>query len=187
MNKLKLLIKTIVFMTTFISGTVQGKSLIVYFSHSNNTKVIAEYIKALSDADIVRLYPVEKYPTDYQKVVDQAKKEINDDYRPTLKTTVENVAQYDTIYVGSPNWWSTIAPPVATFLTSHDFNNKTIIPFITHEGSRFGRSMSDIKKYCPNATLLTGYACRGSQVLKAKGEVEHWLKEIKSNNLKQKK
>ncbi len=176
-NRLKLIL--LVFILSIIKVQAQNKSLIVYFSHSNNTKVIAEYIHEFTDADIFRIEPVNKYPSEYQAVVDQAKKEINEDFRPKLKGMVNNFDQYDTIYVGSPNWWSTIAPPVATFLSSYDFEGKTIIQFMTHEGSRFGRSTADIRKICPEANMLKGFECRGSQVGKAKDEVKTWLQEIK--------
>ena len=62
------------------------------------------------------------------------------------------------IYIGSPCWWSTVAPPVATFLAAHDFTGKTLIPFMTHEGSRMGRSEADIRRLCPGATVRSGAA-----------------------------
>lgn len=155
------------------------KVLVVYFSHSGNTRTIANYIKEMTGGDAVEIKPVNEYPKEYQAVVDQAEKEIFANYKPDIKTYIKNIDSYDVIFVGSPNWWNTIAPPVATFLSTHNLSGKTIIPFITHEGSRMGKSVSDIKKLCPNAKVLDGYACRGSNVGSARNEVAKWLKDIK--------
>ncbi len=159
--------------------TASKKMLVVYFSHSGNTRIIAEQIKNATGADIFEIQPVKDYPKDYKAVVDQAKKEINASFRPELKTKINNIESYDVIFVGSPNWWSTIAPPVATFLSSFNLSEKTIVPFITHEGSRMGRSVSDIKNLCPKSTVLDGLPIRGSSVKDAKSEVIKWLHEIK--------
>jgi flavodoxin len=155
------------------------KILVAYFSHSGNTRVIAQYIKEITGADIFEIIPVNQYTTDYNTLVNQAKKEINADYKPALKTKIANIEQYDIIFIGSPNWWSTFAPPVATFMSSYNFSGKTIIPFITHEGSRMGRSVNDLKKLCPKSIVMNGYDCRGSNVKNARNEVAKWLKEIK--------
>lgn len=153
------------------------KVLIVYFSWGGNTRNMAEQVKAATGADIFEIIPASAYPTDYNACVDQAKKEINSNYKPVLKTKLENIHSYDIIIVGSPNWWSTIAPPVATFLTSYDFAGKTILPFITHEGSRMGRSVTDIKALCPNSTILNGLPVRGSNVRNAGNDIRKWLQD----------
>jgi flavodoxin len=154
------------------------KILVVYFSHSGNTRVIAEDIQKATGADIFEIQPVNPYPSDYNAVVDQAKREINANYKPALKTKLDNIEKYDIIFVGSPNWWSTVAPPVATFLSSYNFDGKTIIPFITHEGSRMGRSVSDIQRLCPKSTVLEGLSIRGSSVNSANADVVNWLKKL---------
>ena len=100
---------------------IDEKILVVYFSHSGNTRTVAEQITRSTGADLFEIQPQEAYPTDYHSVVDQAKKEINTNHRPALKNDVQDFDKYDIIFVGSPNWWSTIAPPVATFLERHDF------------------------------------------------------------------
>lgn len=161
------------------SSSATKKILVVYFSHSGNTKEIANQIKDLTGGDIFEIQPVNAYPSDYQACVDQAKKEINAKYRPALKTRVKNISSYDIIFVGSPCWWSTMAPPVATFLSSYDLSGKTIVPFMTHEGSEMGRTVSDIKKLCPKSTVTEGLAIRGSDVKHAKGNVMKWLREKK--------
>lgn len=160
------------------STSSKKKILIVYYSWSGNTRYIATQIKDMTGIDIFEIEPETAYPSVYKTVVDQAKKEINEGYKPPLKSKIDNIQQYDMILVGSPNWWSTVAPPVATFLSSHDFSGKTIAPFITHEGSRMGRSVSDIKKFCPKSNILEGLAIRGGSVKKAKEEIDKWLHTI---------
>lgn len=154
------------------------KILVAYFSHSGNTRVIAEQIKNTIGCDIFEIQPVKAYPDDYQTVVDQAKKEIDSNYKPEIKTKVENIDQYDVIFIGSPCWWGTIAPPVATFLSAYDLSGKSIVPFMTHEGSAMGHSETDIKKLCPGSAILEGLPVRGSYVDKAQDDVIKWLRRI---------
>ena len=165
-----------------IEGTSAKKILVAYFSHSGNTRVIAKQIKDITGGDIFEIKPVNAYPSAYQAVVKQAEKEIKANYRPLLKTRAENIDTYDVFFIGSPNWWSTIAPPVATFLSGYDFKGKTIIPFITHEGSRMGHSVSDIKKLCPTASIADEHPFRGSSVHNARNEVSEWIQKIISTN-----
>ena len=150
-----------------------------YFSHSGNTRTVAEQITRSTGADLFEIQPQEAYPTDYHSVVDQAKKEINTNHRPALKNDVQDFDKYDIIFVGSPNWWSTIAPPVATFLERHDFSGKTIVPFMTHGGGRFGHSISDMKKLCPDASFSEGLAIRDSYVNDNRQDVVKWLQTLK--------
>jgi len=156
----------------------EKKILIVYFTRSGNTREMAQQIKDATGGDIFEVQPLNPYPPDYDDVVDQAKSEISAHVKPPLKSKVENIASYDVIFVGSPNWWDTIAPPVATFLSNYDLSGKTIIPFITHQGSRMGRSVSDIKKLCPHSTVLTGLPIRGDSVKSSRDTVVKWLREI---------
>jgi len=160
------------------------KILVVYFSWSSsgNTRNMANQIKAATGADIFEIVPVNAYPKDYNACVDQAKAEINRNFKPEIKGKVENFDSYDIIFVGSPNWWSTIAPPVATFLSGYNFSGKTILPFITHEGSRLGRSADDIKKLCPDATVLPGLPIRGGSVNGAGNDIQKWLRDNKIIN-----
>lgn len=154
------------------------KILVTYFSYSGNTAEMATQIKNATGGDIFVIQPVKSYPAEYQAVTEQAKREINSGLKPAIIAKVENIDAYDVIFVGSPSWWSTIAPPVATFLSSYDLSGKTIVPFITHEGSRMGRSVSDIKKLCPKSKVLDGLPIRGSAVARSNDEVVKWLRNI---------
>jgi flavodoxin len=160
----------------FDTGT--KKVLVAYFSHTGNTEVIANKIHESVGGDIFKIVTVDPYPTNYMAVVNQAKKEQEENYRPKLKSKVENMDSYNVIFIGYPDWWGTMPMAVFTFLEQYDFSGKTIIPFCTHEGSGLGRSVTDIKKICPKSTILDGLAIRGSDVKKANGDVSNWLRKL---------
>ncbi len=160
------------------SGIKENNILVVYFSHSGNTRVIANQIHEKVGGDIFEIVTVNPYPTDYDAVVDQAKQEQEDNYRPELATEVENMDSYDVVFIGYPNWWGTMPMPVFTFLEEYNFSGKTIIPFCTHEGSGLGRSVEDITTICPQSTIQKGLAIRGSSVETAQEDVSKWLHEI---------
>lgn len=154
------------------------KILVAYYSHGGNTRTVAQQIQKAMGADIFEIEVKNSYPSDYQVLVDQAKKEINNDEKPALKSMPKDLAQYDVIFVGSPNWWSNIAPPVATFLSNGNFSGKTIVPFVTHGGGGMARCESAVQKLCPQAKMLKGLAVNGSSVQNATPQVEKWLREI---------
>jgi len=157
----------------------QKKILVAYFSHSGNTKEIATQIQTAVGGDIFEIVPVKAYPTAYRAVVDQAKKEINADFKPELKGKVPDISKYDVIFVGSPNWWSTIAPPVATFLTSYNLSGKIIVPFFTHGGGSIGRCETDVRKNCPKSVVLKSLYISGSSAKSAQSDVIEWLQDSK--------
>lgn len=159
-------------------SSVAGKMLIIYYSHTGNTQAMAKQIQQLTGADILEVVPEKAYPRNHKAVVDRARVETRDNYKPPLKTKIDNLAKYDIIFVGSPNWWNTIAPPVATLLTSYDFSGKTIIPFMTHEGTAMGHSESYIHELCPNSAMLRGLPIRGQSVGQSEGEIREWLRSL---------
>ncbi|MDR1126050.1 MAG: flavodoxin [Deltaproteobacteria bacterium] len=155
------------------------KVLTVFYSRTGNTRDLAGIIQAGVGGDIVELETVDPYPEAYRASTEQAKKELEANYFPPLKNGIESIAQYDVIFVGSPIWWGTFAAPVRGFLAGHDFTGKTVVPFITHEGSGLGKSMADLKALCPGATVLPGLAVRGGRAGSAQNEVAEWLKSIR--------
>lgn len=155
------------------------KVLVAYFSHSGNTREIAEQIHKSVGGDIFEIQAVKPYPADYDTVVEQARRELDSGYKPELKTKVENMGSYDVIFIGYPNWWGTFPAPVKTFLSEYDLSGKTIVPFCTHGGSGLGRSVADISKLCPKSILLEGLAVWGRNVKTAQNEVAEWLRKIK--------
>lgn len=159
-------------------SSVNKKILIAYFSHSGNTREIAKQIHKNTGGDIFEIQAVQPYPTDYDTVVDQARRELDSGYLPALKTKVGDIRQYDVIFIGYPNWWGTFPAPVKTFLTQHDLSGKTIVPFCTHEGSGLGRSVADISKLCAKSTVIEAIAIRGRTVKSAHGKVTEWLQKV---------
>ncbi|MDL2264176.1 flavodoxin [Synergistaceae bacterium OttesenSCG-928-I11] len=154
------------------------KILIAYFSWSGNTREIAGQIQERVGGDLFEIKTVNAYPAEYRACTDVAKKEQNEDARPALSTKVDNMDDYDVVFIGYPNWWGTVPMALFTFFEQYDFSGRTIIPFCTHEGSGLGRSVGDIKKLCPKSTLLEGLAIRGSGVKSAQNDVNSWLKNI---------
>ena len=155
-----------------------GKVLVAYFSHSGNTREVARQISEATGGDLFEIVPATPYPTEYRAVVDQGKKEIEAGVRPALKNPVGDLSQYDVIFVGSPCWWATIAPPVATFLTSCALAGKTVVPFMTHEGSGMGHSETDIRNLCPGAAVTRGLVIHGGSAAKAGPALKQWIKQI---------
>jgi len=146
--------------------------LIAFFSHSGTTKKAADQIHAIVGGDIYEIKEKEPYPRNYNAVTEQAKQEIAKGYQPALKGNLPDISEYDVIFAGSPNWWSTIAPPLSTFLSSSDFTGKTIIPFITHGGGGLNRTINDIKKLVQGANVLNGFDANNT------ADISAWLKKL---------
>jgi flavodoxin len=160
------------------SGKEGNNILVAYFSHSGNTREIANQIHEKVGGNIFEIVSIDPYPSGYNEVVEQARKELRSEYKPKLKTKVGNMESYDVVFVGYPNWWGTVPRPVVTFLSQYDFSGKTIAPFCTHEGSGLGRSVTDVTKLCPQSTVLDGLAVRGGEVNNAQNKVSEWLREL---------
>lgn len=159
-----------------INSAFNAKNILtVYYSHTGNTGYIAKYINQTTGGDIVQLQIVTPYPDIHRDFTEQVRRELDSGYKPPLKVQPASIADYDPLFVGSPCWRGTIATPVITFLSSYDFSGKTIIPFMTHEGSGMGRSEEHIRQLCPKATVLEGLAIRGRRAVLSSKEVESWL------------
>ena len=155
-----------------------GKTLIVYFSWGGNTRTVANHIHDLIGGDIVEVETVIPYPDSYEEVIQIAPGELESDYRPELKTKVENMDEYDTLIVGTPIWGGHLTPAMKSFLASYDLSGKAIAPFCTHGGSGTAQSVNDIRSVCPNSTILSGLAVYGSRAESSRADVERWLEQI---------
>ena len=153
----------------------KNKTLIVYFSWSGNTQNAANMIGDITGARVVELELVHPYSTNYNKVLDEAQKDVNSNARPELKTKIDNMDQYDTIIIGYPNWWATIPMPIATFLEEYNFSGKTIIPFCSHGGGGFGQSITDISKLAPNSRIGEGLSIHYSGGSTLRNDIISWL------------
>lgn len=169
-----------------------AKVLIAYFSHAGqnyshggirnlpvgNTEVVAKKLHALVPSDLFYIDTVKKYPDDHMAKIKIAKQEFEQGARPELTARVENMADYDTVILAYPNWWTTMPMAVCTFLEEYDFSGKTICPLITHGGSGFSDSLDDIARLCPGVHIARGLAVNGDDVQTCDRVLEAWLAEI---------
>jgi flavodoxin len=125
--------------------------LVVFYSHTGVTRGIANLMAQHLSADICELVPDPPYADDYKE---QAKRVKQGGYGPKLQELGVDLSVYDTIFVGSPNWFSTFAPPVTTLLQSADLTGKVIAPFCTHGSGGVGRINETAASLCPGSTIL---------------------------------
>lgn len=132
------------------------KILVAYFSHTGNNEKVAQLIQSKTGADIFKVETATPYPSVYRETTELAKQEKADNARPALKNKVENMVQYDVVFVGYPIWWYTAPMAVATFADSYDFSGKTVITFCTSGGSPISDSTPDINKWFKGANVIEG-------------------------------
>ena len=161
--------------TQNISAEGNGKVLIAYFSWGGNTKGIAEEIQSQTGADLFEITMVNPYSSDYNTVLDEAQRDQNAQARPKLATHVKNMDEYDIVMIGYPNWWASIPMPVASFLEEYDFSDKTILPFCSHGGGRFGQSLTAIAKLTPDAAIGEALSIHYAGGSKLSDDVSEWL------------
>ena len=142
---------------------------------TGNTEIAAGMIADMTGADLFRIEQKEPYAKDYNECIAQAQEDQRSDARPELTSYPDSIDEYDVIYLGYPDYWSTMPMAVFTFLEHFDFSGKVIKPFCTHEGSGLGHSMDDIRKLCPDADVREGLAIHGASVGRAKNDIENWL------------
>lgn len=150
-----------------------GKNILVaYFSRADenynvgtidkgNTQIVAEFIADEVGADSFHIQTVTPYPANYEDCCDVAKQELADKARPEIQGSIDNMEQYDIVFLGYPIWWGDMPMAVYTFMDSYDFSDKVVIPFNTHEGSGESGTYSAIGSYLPNAQVLDGMAIQG--------------------------
>lgn len=152
-----------------------SSTLIAYFSYQGHTREIAEQISRATGGALFEIRPATAYSSDYDACEALAKKETRDGFQPELAERMENLDTFGTVMLGTPNWFNTIAPPVATFLASNDFSGKTILPFCTHGGGGLGRVAGDIRKLADGATVLESLTVYEGEVKNAEGRIRAWL------------
>ena len=142
-----------------------------------NMQYMAMTIQEAIGGELFRIETKEKYPLEHETLVNQAKEEQNEEVMPELATHIENVEQYDMIFLGYPNWWGDMPQPLYTFLEEYDFSGKTIIPFNSHGGSGFSNTIEEIKKLQPNATVRDdGLSISRNDVADSEQEITDWAK-----------
>jgi flavodoxin len=142
-----------------------------------NTQYMAQVIQQTVGGDLFSIETLQQYPLDHDPLVDQAADEQKKNVRPKLSTQVENMEDYDVIFLGYPNWWGDLPMPLYTFLEEYDLSGKTIIPFCPHGGSGFSRTVSTIAKMQTNATVSKdGFTISRNEVADSEADVAAWVK-----------
>lgn len=179
-----------------VSGE-RNKILIVYFTAAENSGVdaassasysivngeakgriraLADMIQAETGGELFSVQTSVVYPSDGGELIDYADKEQSDNARPELISHIENPDAYDTIFVGYPNWWYDMPQAMYSFFDEYDFSGKTIIPFNSHNGSRFSDTIETIQELEPNANVITdGFTVNERDVPDAAGDIAEWI------------
>lgn len=154
------------------------KVLVACYSWSGNTKSIAECIAKKIGAERFDIVCKTPYTTDYRACCDQAKKELAEGTLPELANDVD-ISTYDVIFLGSPNWWGTVSPPVRALIAKHDFTGKTVIPFFTHGGGGMQKCEKDLSVLvkAKGAAVLPGKTAYGAFASTLPSAYMGWLKD----------
>lgn len=144
-----------------------------------NTEKAANMLADITVGTLLRLEQTVPYSDNYNECIAQAKKDLSSNARPAVSNLPDDIAQYDEIYLGYPNYWGTMPMAVYTFLEKYDFTGKTIHPFCTHEGSGLSGTVKDIQKAAKGAVVTKGLAIHGSSTDSARPDLEKWVREVK--------
>ena len=178
----------------------ENKILIAYFTAAENSDVdavssasvvvvdgvakgsvqaVADMIQAETGGDLFSIQTEFDYPGDIMELIDYADGEQEREERPVLVTHIENLEEYDTVFIGYPNWWYDMPMAMYSFFEEYDFSGKTIIPFNTHHGSRFSSTISTIQELEPEATVIEdGFTFPGDDAADAAADVAAWLADL---------
>lgn len=160
-----------------------SKKLIVYYSYTGHTKMIAENIQNKLNCDILELKPVETYSKDYNQVVREEQNNNSVHKKPKIQKIDKDLKKYDEIILGSPVWWYTIAPVVRTFLVENDLASKTIKPFATNAGW-LGQTFDEIRRLCPNSkvedelNIVFTEDYTKCELVTSQNEIDNWIKNL---------
>ena len=158
--------------------------LIVYFSYTGNTKMIAKRIKEKLNCDILEIKTVVPYSEDYDTVVNDEQNSETSNHLPEIQENNVDLSKYDEIILGTPVWWYRPVPAIRTFLTQNDLSEKTIKPFATNAGW-LGRTFTEIKKLCPNSKIEEGMNIvydagdyRTRELVTSLDEIDNWINSL---------
>ena len=167
-----------------------AKNLIIYYSRKGenyvngsivdlkkgNTEICAEFIQKAVGGELFEVETVNEYSKNYRKCTEEASRELKENARPELKKYLENIADYDNIFVCCPCWCGTYPVFVFIQLERLDFTGKKVMALMTHEGSGLGNSERDLRRICKGATFASGIAVQGAEAEKAEAAVAAWAK-----------
>lgn len=157
-----------------------SKYLIAYFSASGVTKRVAEKLATVVGGDLYEITPEKPYTKEDLNWMDKNSRSSvemkNKSFRPAITGKVENMEEYDVVYIGFPIWWYVAPTIINTFLESYDFSGKTIIPFATSGGSGLGNTINELKPSCSdNTKWFDGERFRASV---SKEELKNWVNKL---------
>lgn len=164
------------FLGIFITTSAQADTLVIYFSWSGRTALLAQQIVHSTGADVFRLEPAEAYPSTYQPCTEVAREELEKEIYRKAKTDLPDLAPYDTIFIGVPVWWHTVPVFVQGVLKDHEagFKGKTVIPFVTYAATYRDETLAKLVELTPGAEHRTGLGARRP----SQDETDRWLKSI---------
>lgn len=181
---------------SFVEAEIKGKVLVAYFTWPEpdgvdassgasrvmsdgrlygNTEFVAHIISEATGGDLFAIKTEKSYPSPHKALIDDAKKEAENNGRPRMATHIENLKDYDVIFVGYPNWWYDMPMVIYSFFDEYDFKGKTVIPFVTHGGSRFSQSVQTIKELEKEAQVIEGPSVSARSVPSAEQSIMNWL------------
>jgi len=179
---LVIVVSGIIVIKAFTANRAQEvKMLIVFYSHTGNAKFVSEQIQTLTGADVFEIIPVNPYPEDVSAVIERAGQERELGILPPLVGRIDNFADYDVIFLGSPNWFGSLSLPVLSFIDSYDLSGKTVAPFITFGGGGLMNTITDLKALSPNAVILEGFGVSRDDVKNSPPDIAQWLERIGIN------
>ncbi len=165
--------------TDGVDAVASASRVVVNGEVLGNNQYIAQLIQQETGGDLFSVETVQEYPTTHDPLLEFAYEEKADNARPELATQIENPYSYDVIFLVYPNWNADLPMPLYTFLEKYDFSGKTIIPFTTHGGSGFSRTIQTISELQPNATVISdGLSISRNSVSGAESDVADWLNGI---------
>lgn len=161
-----------------LSAAEKSRALVVYYSWSDggNTRQVAAQIAKNTQAPCEMITPVKKYSRKYAEVLKVARNELKQSKACPVKPLKHDLKKFDVIFIGSPIWFGTYAPPVRSFLQNNDLRNKKVYFFCTHGKGGPGRFFKEAAKLAPGAVIGNGFSCYGIHVKKITPKIRAWLK-----------
>ena len=158
------------------SEAPQKKVLVLYYSQTSNTKAVAQELATKLGADIEEITLATPYEGDFQATIARVQQEREQGIKPELKPLKADLSQYDTIFLGYPVWFGTMAPPMISFVDNSDMSGKKIVPFCTFGSGGLDSCVRDLKEKQPKAEILPGYGVRAARIKAMPAEVDEFLK-----------
>lgn len=178
--------------SVFVMPSAFAKDLIVYLSRSHNTEAVARMIQTETGGELVALELQKPYPENYRATVAQVQMEDESGYLPPLRTRIDNLQQFNRVFIGFPTWGMQLPPPIRSFLASHDLKGKTVAPFNTHAGYGVGSGFEEINRLCKGCRVTPGlslqggrerdgilFVMEGRKAEESRAQVRQWLSRLK--------